>query len=102
MSIDYVKLANEIAKNTPEPTTAGEWSIFGLMIAILIITNIASWIYFLWEKKQTLALQNKTTETMVKVNSTMDKLMIYFEQNHVKEDVNSIKTEIALINQKLK
>jgi hypothetical protein len=101
MTIDYIELGKAIAANTPAPTNAGEWSIFGILIAVLVIMNVMSWAYFVWEKKQSIERETKLTDTMDKVKATMERLIAYFDQNDIKQDVQKMSTDIALINQKL-
>ena len=101
MTIEYIELAKQIAKNTPAPTNAAEWSIYGILIATFAIMLAASWAYFLWREKQTILRQEKATLVAEKMTATLDRLIIYFDQNNLKEDIQTVKTNIALIHQKL-
>lgn len=97
MNIDYVKLAEAIASNTQTPTDQAGWTVFGLIIAILIITNIASWMYFIWRERRNIAREEKHVEVMEKVNETMSKLVVWFDQ----ADINAVHRDLGIIKDRL-
>jgi predicted RecA/RadA family phage recombinase len=106
MTINYIELGKAIAANTPAPTNAGEWSIFGILIAVLIFIILAGAYYHVWKEKKNIASLEKMMLSLSDINQTLVGLNIYFAQqdetrSHQAEKQSEIAKNQALIMQKL-